>query len=123
MNFIIYEKSQKWKLEVLINLAYYFRSLQKTKKQMVQLDHEISRLQNLCYEMNVSRDELKQKLNRSASQRGQVIEYKEKLEQIVNFYRQKTTQISQWTSDLNQTQDKNISEIAKELSPVLLKGC
>jgi len=97
------------------------RSLQKTKKQMVQLDHEISRLQNLCYEMNVSRDELKQKLNRSASQRGQVIEYKEKLEQIVNFYRQKTTQISQWTSDLNQTQDKNISEIAKELSPVLLK--
>ena len=90
---------------------------------MVQLDHEISRLQNLCYEMNVSRDELKQKSNRSASQRGQVIEYKEKLEQIVNFYRQKTTQISQWTSDLNQTQDKNISEIAKELSPVLLKGC
>ena len=84
------------------------RSLHKTKKQMLQLDHEINRLQTLCYEMNVSKDDLKQRLNRSASQRGQVIDHKEKLEEIVLFYHQKMSEISQWVTDLNQNQDKNI---------------
>ena len=97
------------------------RSLHKTKKQMLQLDHEINRLQTLCYEMNVSKDDLKQRLNRSASQRGQVIEHKEKLEEIVHFYRQKMSEISQWVTDLNQNQDKNITGLAKELQPVLMK--
>lgn len=98
------------------------KSLLKTKKRMTQLEHDIKRLQLICGESNSAKDELKQRLKKSASSIGQVVEQQAKVQRTISQLKQKTSQVNHWIEDLNSNKNEaQIQATLSEIKPMLME--
>jgi len=70
------------------------KSLNKARKNVAYLKHEVQRLQTIVYEMNCSKDQLKAELLKSNSERSQIIEHQEVIRQNLNYNKSKCSELS-----------------------------
>ncbi len=98
------------------------REVQKSKKLMSQLTHDVKRLQKICNELESTKNELGLKLKKSASQVNQVMDHEKRLQKVLKEINQKSREVSSWNQSLCSAKSRDIHAMCDELKPLILQA-